>query len=322
MDLAELRARRLIAQRLSPTAALKPLTTPLAAAGWMTATQGQTYRAGIRALGLRSGVDDETVLAAVERHEIVRCWPQRGTLHFVTAPDARWLMRLGSPRVEAAAANRRPGLGLSPDDVVRARAALHDGLLAADAPVTRSGCYAIFAAAGIDPRQSRGPHLLRAFGGDGDVVQGPRQGREETFLHVAQLPLESRRPAEPAVESARRYVLSHGPATVRDYAWWSGLTMAESTEALVKASMLDDVIEHDGFWMGAWQEAVTDPELAAALEVELHLPAFDEFLLGYHDKSYALPDQLRPRVLTKNGISWDFVVRGGVVVGREGEVDG
>lgn len=285
----------------------------------MTATQGQTYAAGIRALGLRSGTDDDTVRAAVERHEIVRCWPQRGTLHFVPAQDARWLMRLGNPRVEAAAANRRPSLGLSPEHVETARAALHDALLATDSPVTRIECYEIFARAGVDPTEGRGPHLLRAFGGEGEVVQGPLRGKTETFQHVDQLPHPHAEPADPAAESARRYALSHGPVTVKDFVWWSGLTVAVAKKALATATMTDDVMHHGEYFQGAWQENVSDNELEAALGAEYHLPAFDEYLLGYADKSFALPDELRPRVLTKNGISWPFVVVDGVVVGREGD---
>lgn len=319
MELQEIRARRLIAQRLSPTDALEPLRTPLEAAKWMTATQGQTYRAGIRALALRCGCADEEVDGAVEKREIVRCWPQRGTLHFTAAVDARWLMRLGNPRVAAQAANRRPGLGLTPDNVETARRTLHDALLRSDAPIARPDCYALFAAAGVDPSEGRGPHIMRALGGEGEVVQGPQQGRHDTFFHADQLPEPHFEPADPAAESARRYTLSHGPVTVKDFVWWSGLTVAAAKKALASAAMTDDVIERDGLYLGAWQEGVTEEEMAAALAAEYHLPAFDEYLLGYADKSFALADELRPRVLTKNGISWDFVVRDGVATGREGD---
>lgn len=319
MQLREIRARRLIAQRLSPTTALEPLRTPLEAATWMTATQGQTYKAGIRALGLRSGCGDDAVHEAVEKREIVRSWPQRGTLHFTAAVDARWLMRLGNPRVARQAAHRRPGLGLDPGDLEVARRVLHDALLAADAPIARPDCYALFAAAGIDPSEGRGPHLIRALGGEGEVVQGPQAGRHDTFYHVDQLPEPHVQPADPAAESARRYTLSHGPVTVKDFVWWSGLTVAEARNALLRAAMTDDVIQEGEYFLGEWQKGVTPEEIEAALNAEYHLPAFDEYLLGYSDKSYALPVELRPRVLTMNGISWDFVVRNGVAVGREGD---
>lgn len=315
MDADELRARRLISQRLSPTTALAALASPLDAATWMTAWQGQTYLAGIRALALRAGASDEDVEKLLESLAIVRCWPQRGTLHYVAGADARWLMRLGNPRVEAAAAKRRAGLGIAPEDVETARQVLHDALRYSDEPVTRKDIYALFSDAGIDPGEGRGSHLVRVLGGEGEVVQTTRRGSHERFVHVDKLPDPHAEPADPAVESAQRYVQSRGPVTVADFVWWSGLTVREARRALEAA----DVVSDGEWFYGAWQRDVTDAELEAALAGEYHLPAFDEYLLAYADKSFALAEELRPRVLTKNGLSWPFVVKGGVVVGREGD---
>ncbi|AGF73734.1 winged helix DNA-binding domain-containing protein [Corynebacterium halotolerans] len=320
-DLVELRARRLIAQGLAPTAARDALTGPVDVARHLLALQGQTYPAGIRAIALRADVDDAEVLAAVDRYEIVRAWPQRGTLHFLPPEDARWMMRLLSPRVEKAAAGRRPALGLSPEDVGVAREALHAELRerGLEDPLSRKGAYRVFAAAGVDPGDGRGPHLLRALGGEGDVVQGPKKGSEETFVHVDDLLVEQREmPREESLaELATRYLHSHGPATAKDLVWWSKLTVAEARKAIAAAR---DVVEIDlggvSYWMGAWQADVTGAEIAAALAADHTLPAFDEYLLGYHDKSYILADELRPRVLTMNGLSWSFEVSRGVVTGR------
>lgn len=319
--LAELRARRLIAQGLARADARPGLAAPTDVTRHLLALQGQTYPAGIRAIALRAGVDDGEVLAAVDRYEIVRAWPQRGTLHFLPPEDARWMMRLLSPRVEKAAAGRRPALGLTPDDVATARTAFHSALRARglDEPLPRREAYRVFAAAGVDPGDGRGPHLLRAFGGEGDVVQGPKKGNEETFVHIDDLPLAQRElpPAEALSELATRYVHSHGPVTARDLAWWSNLSLTEAREALAAARDAVE-IELDGetYLAGRWQEYITRAEIDAALTTDHVLPAFDEYLLGYHDKSFALPDELRPRVLTKNGLSWPFTLSGGIVTGR------
>ncbi|WJZ19095.1 hypothetical protein CGUA_12840 [Corynebacterium guangdongense] len=319
MDLLELRARRLIAQHLSPAVARPTPADPRTAVRSMGAVQGQTYPAGIRGLSLRwAGPHDENDSAvhdAIEAGLIVRCWPMRGTLHFVPAEDARWMMRLGNPPVERAAARRRPGLGLSPEDVDTARRALHAAL--ADGPLTRPEVYAVFTAAGVDPGDNRGPHLLRALGGEGEVVQGPKRGRDETFLLVDSLPVESVElgRAESLALLAARYVDSHGPVTADDFRWWTGLGKREAGAAL---AAVPGAIAVDGFHMGAWQADVTAGEIEQALATEYRLPAFDEYLLGYHDKSFALADALRPQVLTKNGISWNFLVgHGGEVTGRD-----
>lgn len=313
--LPELRARRIIAQGLVGTS-----RSAVEAARWMLALQGQTYPAGIRALALRGPRDDAAVLAAVDRLEVVRAWPQRGTLHFLAAEDTRWLMRLCHPRVARTQAGRRPGLGLSEEDVVVAREAFHAELLARGAqdPLTRPQAYEVFATAGVDPADNRGPHLLRAFGGEGDVVQGPRIGAVETFVHADNLPVPQRELAgeEALAELGTRYLHSHGPASVKDLVWWAGLTVAQAKKAVALArDVVPLTVGGEEYWMGQWQEDVTAQELQEVLAATFELPAFDEILLGYGDKSLILADELRPQVLTKNGLSWPFLMSGGVVTG-------
>ncbi|MCS5480067.1 winged helix DNA-binding domain-containing protein [Corynebacterium sp. YIM 101645] len=313
--LPELRARRIIAQGLVGAS-----RSAVEAARWMLALQGQTYPAGIRALALRGPGDDAAVLSAVNRFKVVRAWPQRGTLHFLAAEDARWLMRLCNPRVARAQAGRRPGLGLREEDVTVAREAFHAELLARGTqdPLPRPQAYEVFAAAGVDPGDNRGPHLLRAFGGEGDVVQGPRIGAVETFVHVDSLPVVQRELAgeEALAELGTRYLHSHGPASVKDLVWWAGLTVAQAKKAVALArDVVPLTVGGEEYWMGQWQTDVTGQELQEALAASFELPAFDEILLGYGDKSLVLADELRPQVLTKNGLSWPFLMTEGVVTG-------
>ena len=315
-SLPELRARRLIAQGLA-----SPLRSAVDAARWMLALQGQTYAAGIRALALRGPGDDAAVLVAVDAHEIVRVWPQRGTLHFLATEDVRWLMRLCNPRVARAQAQRRPGLGLTEEHVAVAREAFHAELLGRELgePLLRPRAYEVFAAAGVDPGDGRGPHLLRAFGGEGEVVQGPKAGAVETFVHVAQLPVTQRELEgdEALAELGTRYLHSHGPASVKDLVWWAGLTVAQARKAVALArDVVPLTVDGEEYWMGQWQEGAGRRELDAALAAPHELPAFDEILLGYGDKSLVLPEELRPEVLTKNGLSWPFIMSDGVVTGR------
>lgn len=68
------------------------------------------------------------------------------------------------------------------------------------------------------------------------------------------------------------------------------------------------------YWLATWQENVTAKEIEAALRLRLELPAFDEYLLGYANKQMVLPEHLRDNVLTRNGLSWPWVMEGGVAV--------
>ncbi|MEX3611146.1 winged helix DNA-binding domain-containing protein [Rothia sp. LK2588] len=327
----ELQARRLIAQGLAASQARPQLNTPEHVIEHLLALQGQNYRAGVQAIAtrIRDGqdyaADPEKAVAAVHRaiaaHRIVRAWPMRGTLHFLSGREARWIMRLCGPRVESAAARRRPGLGFSDGDFETARDALHHSLLDVNQgeTISRTAAYEVFAQAGIDPSQGRGPHLLRALGGMGDVVQSGLENNAETFHHVDRLSIAQREvPADAALaELGTRYVNGHGPVTAADIAWWSYLTQRDAKRALETAEKTARITIGDAeYVIPAWQRDVTENELEAALERTLHLPAFDEYLLGYSDKSFTMADEIRHEVLTKNGISWDFTVTGGEVMGR------
>lgn len=304
----ELLARRLIAQGLAPSAARPSLASALDVAEHLLALQGQTYDAGITALALRAGCTDQEVLGEVADYRVVRCWPQRGTLHFMPAADVRWMSRLLYPRVTSSQKSRRPSLGLSEDMVAAASEALHG---AATEPLTRTEVYEIFAEVGVAPTEGRGSHLLRAFGGAGDLVQGPKAGNQETFLHVDALPSVQRKPEKPLSELAQRYVEGHGPVSVADLQTWSKLSKSQATKAL--ASTEATTVSHDGqtLWMAGWQEDVTASEIDGALKIRLELPAFDEYLLGYANKEWIVPDEIRANVLTRNGLSWPWVMEGG-----------
>lgn len=308
---AELRARRLIAQGLAESAAGPVLDSPQAAASWMLATQGQLYASGIEALAIRSHTPTEQVLAAVRHGDIVRTWSQRGTHHFLARKDAGWMMLLCNPRIEAAAAKRRPGLGLTPENVQTARQVLHQA--AATEAVPRTVAYQLFADVGIDPGEGRGPHLLRSLGGEGALVQGPRRGNEDTFVLLKENPGSEPSEDEALKVLAERYFTARGPAGIKDLAWWSGLTMTQARRGLALA---EELVEWQGYWMGAFQEKVSSRELALALKTTHRLPAFDEYLLGYQNRSQVCAAEHIPTVgPTKNGMCRPFTLVSGVVTG-------
>lgn len=308
-------AHRLIAQAL--------ITPRVEAAAHMLATQDQIYAAGVTALQLRSPDPATTpstpsVVEQIRAGTVVRAWTQRGTVHLVAAQDVQWLARLCSPRVEAAAAKRRPGLGLDETMYDRAHAAFRERL--ADGPIARPEAYALFASAGVSPEGGRGQHLLRSFGGQGDVVQGPRRGNDDTFGLTRDLPVAQREldGDDALAELAARYLASHGPATAQDLSWWSGLTVRDvkrgvklAGERVIPAEVPD---RPDGFLAAPGVESIAPEQLDAALAVVLDLPAFDEYLIGYTDRAGFLPPELVPVVgPTKNGMCRPFRVRGGII---------
>ena len=324
-DTTDLRARRLIAQLLSPSAARPPLDSLAETATWLTAVQAQNAAAGREALALRTGADSLSP-ADLSAAGVVRSWSQRGTHHYLPARDVRWITLLCSPRVQRASAKRRGLLGLTDADVDLGRTALL-AALADGTSLTRTQCYGAFRDAGVDPDGGRGPHMLRHFGGEGDIIQGVPAGREETFvLHDAAVSDPVDLTGEDALGAlATRYFRSRGPATVKDFAWWTGLTVTDAKKGTALAVAAGAVIEAsaaDGrtMYLGDWQVDVTDAELADAVSPEhadIPLPAFDEYLMAYTDRSDIITPDITAEVgPTKNGLVHPSVLRAGVVTAR------
>ena len=217
--------RRLRAQRLAG----EPCATPAEAVAWSGAVQAQEYAEALWSLGMRvSDVTAADVEAACDRGEILRTHVLRPTWHFVAAADLRWLLRLTGGRIQSGNARRLRELGLDPATLARCDEVFAATLADGD-PRTRRELGAALEAAGVDTTGQRLPHILMNAEVRALIASGPRRGKHHSYLL-----LEGRAPAAPArsreddvAELARRFFTSHGPATLRDFAWWSGLTMAD-----------------------------------------------------------------------------------------------
>lgn len=294
LTLERLRALRLIGQLLAESAALpRPIAQDSATgvAKHMLATQAQNRNACLEAIDIRSGQAGQTA-QALAKSLVIRSWSQRGTHQLLAAEDVRWMTRLCSPKIVAASEKRQSKLGLDPVSSARARNILKQH---ATEPVTRSRAYELFASVGVDPSQGRGQHLLRRFGGEGDIVQGPPQGKEDTFVLLdAVSPFSLALEGDAALEEMTlRYFRSRGAATAKDLQWWSGLTLAQSNRgiALTEASHEIQPAEGPGgenMWIPTWAVDVTEQEITAALETELLLPSFDEYLLSYTGRHHVM----------------------------------
>ena len=317
-DLSEIRARRLLAQGIA-----RNLGAPVEAARWMLAVQAQQYNSGVELLALRSDATESDVVADIAAGRIVRTWSQRGTHHFLPAEDAQWMMLLCHPRIERAAEKRRPGLSLTPEQFTTAKQALLEALI--DGPVTRPEAYELFKANGVDPDGGRGSHILRSVGSCGGVVQAPRDGNIDRFMLVEQLPESPVQLTEDAAlaELAERYFTSRGPATVHDLAWWAGITVTAAKRGVKGAlsgkgakALVEVELAGTTYLMGKYQTEFTQQDLADALASDYALPAFDEYIIGYKDRSAQLPAELVPEVgPTRNGLVRPCTVVDGVITG-------
>lgn len=320
MELTELAARRLIAQGLAKSAARPVLAQPDAVARWMLALQGQKFDAGIRAMAMRCGKAESTVRKSLAQGLIVRNWPQRGTLHFLAAEDVHWLSTIKPASSTSGTVKRRIAAGLDADLTEVATAI---GGLLAFGPRTRAECYAVIEQIGWKTVDYPPASLMRCLGEQGWLVQGDKKGKEETFQLVSQLPVPQREfssSEEKLLQLGSRFASARGPVTVADLSWWAGIGKRMAARALRLAVHAQALIEFRSddltYFMGTWQADVTKAERTAALRRRLTLPAFDEYIMGYSDRANILPPAVAPEVLSLNGISWDFHVRGGIITGR------
>lgn len=280
---------------------------------WLGAVQAQDYLAGLWGVGLRTkGATEAAVENAVERRAIVRTWPMRGTLHFVAAPDVRWMTRLLTPRVIASTRARHRQLEL--DQGVFARTArVAERVLGGGNVVRRDVLYRHWNADGIATHASRGLHLLSYLAQTGLLCFGPRDGKQHTFTLLEEwLPPARVLERDAALgELARRYFTSHGPATVHDFAWWSGLTLADARAGV--GSIASELASEESGGRTLWYRESPHPRVSR--ERAYLLPAWDEFTVAYRDRGDILDSRYALRVNAGGGVLKPVIVLRGRVVG-------
>lgn len=307
---------RLVSQRIIASDA----ATPVDAVRSMLAVQAQDFAASRWAVGLRApGSTVADVEAAFAAGTIVRSWPMRGTLHVTAAEDLPWILALTSARTVASAAKRHSDLGLDDPAFAQARD-VAERYLAGGHALPREQLLALFEQHGIEVSGQRGYHLLWRLAHDGAICLGPLQGARQTIVLLdewVKTPIRFER--EQALgELARRYFEGHGPATERDLAWWSKLTLKDIRAGIAVArSQLETLVVDDTtYFMAAGAEARFEASRKAAVRSLALLPGFDEYLLGYADRSAVLASEYSQRIAPGgNGIFAATVVFDGQVVG-------
>jgi hypothetical protein len=283
---------------------------------WLTAVQAQDYVGALAAVTLRTD-GGEGVEAALDGGDVVRSWPMRGTLHLVPAEDLGWMLALTTNRLLAGAARRRAQLGIDDAMVARAGELAHEALTGRS--LSREELMAVWRHAGLLGVAQRGYHLLWTLSQQGLTVFGPTDGGQQRLVLLAEWVRRPRRlEAEEALgEWALRYFRSHGPATRKDFQWWTKLTAKEAAAGVALARASLESVEVDG--VEHLMDPATPERLAAARRAAraVHLlPGFDELLLGYQDRRASLPPEFADRVVPGgNGMFRPMVVAGGKVVG-------
>ncbi len=290
-------------------------TTPEQLVGWMGAIQAQDYPGAKWSIALRlKEFTDSTVEQAVAEGRIIRTWPMRGTLHFVLPEDVHWMQTLLTSRIIASAAGRHRQLGLNDELLARASAIIVSELRQ-NGPLIRKELMDALTRQGIDTSDQRGYHCIWWTAQKSLIYVGALRGKQPTFDLMERLvpnPMSMTR-TNSLKELAKRYFTSHGPATVSDFSWWSGLSASDSKMALAQVQDILQSAQVGGkeYWYAASPTASPSHDPSVFL-----LPGFDEYMLGYTDRSAALAAEHTPLILPgKNGMFLATIVVDGRVVG-------
>ncbi|SRR5216683_339098 len=252
---------------------------------WLGAVQAQDYAAAKWAVGLRlQGTTDDDIEQAFTRGAILRTHLMRPTWHFVSPADIRWILALTAPRVNAVNAYYYRKLAL--DDAVF----MHSNAMLAKAlqggkQLTRPELTSVLQQVGIatDDLQ-RFTYIMMRAELDGIVCSGARRGKQFTYALLDERAPQARTldRDEALAEFARRYFTSHGPATLQDFVWWSGLTVADARASLemVTSQLMHEVVDGQTYWFSMSTPSAKDLSQAAYL-----LPNYDEYIVGYTDRS-------------------------------------
>ncbi|GAC1429855.1 MAG: winged helix DNA-binding domain-containing protein [Chloroflexota bacterium] len=312
MDHWDIGRRRLASQRLLG----ERCATPDAVVRWMGALQAQAYGQAVWAIGLRAqGATLADVERAIADQRIILTWPLRGTLHAIPAEDARWMLTVSAPRTLHAARTRGERLGLDDATINRCAEIIHDAL-SGGKRLTRPAVMALLEEAGVSTAGQRGYHILWHLAHTGTICLGPREGTQQTVVLLAEWAPGARNLSrvEALGELARRYVTSHGPVTLADFARWAALTTTDARAGLHGAAPAVVVQTRGGtdYWVGAGS---VQPGRPTGPHVCL-LPGFDEYVLGYKDRTDVLAPEHAGRIVPgNNGIFLPTIVVDGQVAG-------
>jgi hypothetical protein len=311
MNPREIARHRLVNQQIVFPRASSPAEV-VAALGAM---QAQDYLSALWAIGSRlPGATEAEVERALDERQIVRTWPMRGTLHFVAAVDSRWMLELTAPQRIAGSARRSQQLELDEATFARSRE-LFTRALQGNRQLTRDAMMTVLEQGRVSTAGQRGYHILWRLAQEGLICFGARSGKQPTFALLEEWAPHARSLSRDAAlaELARRYFTGHGPATLQDFVWWTGLKVADAKAGLesIASELSRQTIAGTPYWMPH------DAPVPSGSPPPAHLsPAFDEYLIGYRDRDAVLdPQHAHEIVPGGNGVFLPMLLVDGRVVG-------
>ena len=295
-------SRDLVSQRLHNQKLSAPnFRKPVEVVRWFGAVQSQDFEAAKWALALRmQSATNAGIEEAFNRGKILRTHVMRPTWHFVAPDDIRWLLALTALRVNLRCGPNYRKLELDDAIFKRSRKVLENALRNGK-HLTRAELRKRLNESGVAANDTiRLAHILIRAELDGVVCSGPRIGKQFTYalLDERVATAEKIDRDEALAKLTHCYFRSHGPATLQDFAWWSGLSVADAKRGLELIQLEQAAVEEKVFWTSRSSKAPRQ-----WLNVAHLLPVYDEFFVAYKDRQTVFGTQDGEPALT----SWDLL---------------
>ena len=291
-------------------------TSPQELVSWMGMMQAQDYNMAKWAVGLRLETGNlSAVENALRKGDVIRIHVARPTWHIVSKEDVRWMVALSSQRIKQVVNSYDRTLCFSEEELSRFYRVLEKTLAGTDG-LTRPEIKVRLAELGFEITDNRVlTHLMVCAETDAVVCSGIYKKHLSTYMLMDErVPLTQVLTKDESLEKlARKYFQSHSPATLQDFCWWSGLTMADTKRAIniIDNELLIEKCDEQIFYIHS------SCRIREGIIERMHLlPAFDEYLIAYKGRTMALPTELYKHAFTNNGIFYQVVLKQGNVVGN------
>ncbi len=310
MNAIEISRTRLISQNIGE----KSLKTCKEVVRWMGAMQAQDFGMSKWAIGVRlPNPTENEITRAINSGEILRTHLLRPTWHYVSNDDIYWMLALTAPQIKPAFKSRHSDLGITKEILKKSyevlEKALRDGT-----HLTREEAITELAKVKIATDQNRASHLFAWAELEGLICSGALKDGKPTYaLLDERVPTKKSLTKQEALATlAKTYFSSRSPATLQDFVWWSGLSIKEAKQALdsVTTDFKSETINSKTYW---YSESPRSPK--KELDSVYLLPAFDEFIISYKDRTATMPFETHKKAVSDNGIFRPIIVVNGQVRG-------
>jgi hypothetical protein len=287
---------------------------PASVVAHLGAVQAQDFNMARWAVGIRAqSCTVSTVTEAFNNGDFLRTHILRPTWHFVTRDNIRWMLALSADRIRALlrSADKRRGIteDLHAQTGALLAAALKDGNY-----LTSKQIATLFEDEGIQTSDNWLSHVLMRAETDALICSGKMHKGVQTYaLLDERVPPAAALPRKEAIARlARVYLQSHSPATTLDFSWWSGLSIREARGGLDTAA--SGAPRFEIAEQTYYASACESDEPGAPLDQVHLLPAFDEYIIAYRDRSAVITTEYNLLVST-NGIFRPAIIKNGKVIG-------